>query len=128
MPVYEVQAWPEGSWWIVEVPELGTAGQSASFAGVEKAAREVCAGWLDVPESEVEVRVRVRIPEAEQREWIEATDAEEKARQLQADAARRRRQVVASLRGKSYTLAAASNALGVSAQRLDQLARSGESS
>lgn len=54
---YRVIAHPEDSWWVVEVPELNTAGQAASRAGVEDAARQVVASWLDRDEADVHVQI-----------------------------------------------------------------------
>lgn len=123
MRTFRAIAWPEGKWWVVEIPELETAGQATSFADVAEAGREVVASWLDVETKDVDIEVEVRVP-AEVRElWDEATALEARSRELQEQAARRRREAVSWLRGKSYTLKAASSALGISPQRLSQLQR-----
>lgn len=120
MHTFEAVVWPEGRWWVVEIPELETAGQAASFSGTAQAAREVCSAWLDVDETAVRIELAVRIPQEVRRTWESALELERRSRALQDEAAVRRRQAVAAL-GREYTHEAAAAAFGVSPQRVAQL-------
>lgn len=53
----EVTVKREGNWWVFEIPELGTGGQSHTLAGVDKEAQGIAAMWLDVDPETVTVIV-----------------------------------------------------------------------
>jgi DNA-binding XRE family transcriptional regulator len=119
----------EDGWWTIEIPELtspapagGTiiaTGAATTFRGIEKAAHELAAAWLD--DDAVTVSVDVVIPEDVAQLWKDGTAAEEAAREQQARAATLRRDVVRALRAQGYPAEAVAAALGVSRQRIGQL-------
>lgn len=123
----------EGGWWTVEVPELtavGPAGNTitarggaVTARGIDQAARELVAVWLDVDEADVEVDVRVEVPEDVIRLWQEGAETERQGRETVERAAALRREAVRSLRAQGYTVEAAASALGISRQRVQQLAK-----
>lgn len=122
----------EDGWWTIEIPELtspspagGTiiaTGAATTFRGIEKAAHELAAAWLD--DDSVTVDVDVVIPEDVAQLWKDSTAAEEAAREQQARAATLRRDAVRALRAQGYPAEAAAAALGISRQRIDQLGKS----
>jgi hypothetical protein len=118
-------------WWTVEIPELtspgpaGTitaTGAAPTWRGVRRAATELAAAWLDVDESDVDVTVEVRAPEAVMGLWRQGAEAEVAARAAVEHAAAIRREAVRALRDDGYTVEAAAAALGISHQRVQQLA------
>jgi len=110
----EATAVRDGRWWLVTLPDLGTAGQARSVREIPSVAREVAALWLDVPESDVEVTVRVHVDE-------QAVEAEARRRVQEAAALRRRAVKVA--RDGGYTFDAVGAAFSISHQRVQQLAK-----
>lgn len=121
-----------GGWWTVEIPELTSPGPNGSTItatggaitarGIEKAARELAAAWLDVAEDEVNVSVEVQAPEEVAQLWRAGVAAEDEGRAAVERGAALRREAVRTLRAEGYTVEAAAAALGVSRQRIQQLA------
>jgi hypothetical protein len=121
----------EDGWWTIEIPELTSpspaggkiiaTGAATTFRGIEKAAHELAAAWLD--DDSVTVDVDVVIPEDVAQLWKDSTAAEEAAREQQARAATLRRDAVRALRAQGYPAEAAAAALGISRQRIDQLGK-----
>lgn len=117
--------------WTIEIPELTSStpggaeicatGSASTFRGVDKAARELAAAWLDVDVSEVVVSVAVDAPAAIVQLVNEAAEAEATARAASAHGAKLRREAAKALHEASYTAEAAAAVLGVSQQRVQQL-------
>ncbi|RLP06437.1 XRE family transcriptional regulator [Propionibacterium australiense] len=127
---YEVivhrEVYPEGSWWVFDIPALGAAGQTTRLADVAPESRSIIAMWDEDGPDEADVHVTVRLEgEAEARRIWEQSEAEERAARAALDrAAARRREAVALLRDKQhYSAADAARVLGVSRQRIYQLSR-----
>jgi len=81
---YEVvahrEAYPEGSWWVFDIPALGAAGQTSRLANVAAEARAIIAAWDEDGPDEQDVRVAVRLDgEVEARRIWEQGEAEERA-------------------------------------------------
>lgn len=81
---YEVvahrEAYPEGSWWVFDIPALGAAGQTSRLANVAAEARAIIAAWDEDGPDEQDVRVTVRLDgEVEARRIWEQGEAEERA-------------------------------------------------
>ena len=119
---YDVTASKDGRWWLVQVPELDTVGQARSAAEVEEVAREVIGLWLDVEPDTFDVAVSIEIPGEAREAWEEAKQREAVAREENAAAAMLARQAVASLRADGLTFKDAGVVLGLTAQRVQQLA------
>lgn len=118
----EATAVRDGRWWLVRLPELDTAGQARTVREIRAVATEVAALWLDVPESEVEVSVRVHVDEQAEALWDEASRVEAEARLRVQEAAALRRRAVRVARDDGYTLDAVGAAFSISHQRVQQLA------
>ena len=56
---YTVQVTREGKWWLLEVPELGIAGRAGLLADAEADAADLIAAYLEVPRSEIQIKVCV---------------------------------------------------------------------
>jgi hypothetical protein len=121
-----------GGWWTVTIPELTSPGPDGSTIvaigaavnprGIDRAARELAAVWLDVEETEVDVRVTVELPDDVARLWKEGADVDAAGRAEVERGAVMRREAVRELRQRGYTVEAAAAALGISRQRVQQLA------
>lgn len=129
----EVQAYREGRWWVFEVPELGEpssvsgammmpVGQARSASKVAAEARALVALWLNVAETEVEVAVRFVLPESVTEAQQRARDLEAKGRAELDEAARLRRESVRALLDEDVSQTDAAAILGMSRQRVQQLA------
>lgn len=123
----------EGGWWTIEIPELTSPGPNGTTIsatggavtprGIEQAARELAAVWLDVTEEDVDINVTISIPEAITHLWTEGARAEADGRASIDRGAALRREAVRELRAQGYTVEAAARALGISRQRVQQLAK-----
>jgi predicted RNase H-like HicB family nuclease len=121
---YRADARKDGRWWFVHVPELDTAGQARSASEVEDVAREVIGLWLNTEPDTFDVEVSIEIPGDAGSAWEEAKRREAVAREENAAAASLARRAVASLRAQGLTYRDAGLVLGLSAQRVQQLAAS----
>ena len=132
--VYQVRAFREpddDQWWTVEVPELTSPGPdgativatggAVTARGIERAARELVAAWLDVATDDVRVHVTVEAPEDVVQLWEQGAAAETEGRAAIERGAALRREAVHTLRARGFTVEAAAAALGVSRQRVQQL-------
>ncbi|WP_291053945.1 hypothetical protein [Herbiconiux sp.] len=113
----------DGRWWYIEFPELGTSGQARTIKEIDEIALEVAALWLDVDESTLDVAVELDLPERAARLWNEANEADARAREDAKAAAALRRSAVAALQDEHISKADAARLLGLSPQRISQLAR-----
>ncbi|MDR1151260.1 MAG: hypothetical protein LBK72_02070 [Bifidobacteriaceae bacterium] len=121
---FDVVVRRDGRWWVFEIPELGTGGQARDLAEVEYEARGVAAMWLDVPPQTVGVIVSVEGQDEALAAWAAAQRAEVEGRRAQAAAAAQRHGVVAALRAAGYSALDTARLLGISKQRVYQIAPS----
>ena len=112
----------EGEWWEIDLPDIGTRSSARKLGDVQHMAEEAAAVWLDVEPDTLDVHVSVRMPEDVAKEWERARQKAESARAQEADAAALSRHVVHTLRANGYTYSEAAQMLGVSSQRVHQLA------
>jgi transcriptional regulator with GAF, ATPase, and Fis domain len=113
----------DGRWWYIEFPELGTSGQARTIKEIDEIALEVAALWLDVDESTLNVTVALDLPERAAQLWNQANEADARAREDAKAAAALRRSAVAALQEEHISKADAARLLGLSPQRISQLAR-----
>lgn len=119
---YEATARRDGRWWLVEVPELDTVGQARNTAEIEDVAREVIGLFLDVEPDTFDVNVSIEIPENARAAWEESKKREAAARTESEAAAALARRAIATLREDGLTFRDAGAVLGLSPQRVQQLA------
>jgi hypothetical protein len=133
MVTYEARTWVDSDGvWTIEVPSLGSpapdgtlvpaTGAATSWRGVEGSARDLIAAWIDADPSEVRVEVHVVVPDVVIELWHESREVEEQAREEMERAAKIRRRAARLARDAGYPAGATANALGVSQQRVAQLA------
>ncbi|HEY0260395.1 MAG TPA: XRE family transcriptional regulator [Lacisediminihabitans sp.] len=135
--VVEAHAYRDGGkWWTIEIPELMSdgpegrgmhaVGGAVSVKDLQEAATDLAAVWLDADQNTLDVRVTLDTPEAVRRLWNEGATAEAEARDAVQRAALLRRRAVQTLRAEGYTLDVSARLLGISRQRVQQLAQSAE--
>lgn len=122
---------PDGTW-TVEIPELTSStpsgaeivatGSATTFRGIRRAASDLASAWLDVDPAEISLEISVDAPD-EIVQLVRASDqAEEEGNAARARGAALRREAAHALREKGYPLEAAAAVIGVSYQRVQQLA------
>lgn len=129
-----VKAYREGTWWTFEIPELGApassgsgafmmpVGQCRSAAKVADEARRLAALWMDASPEEFEVTVDFALPEEITTAQRIAEQCEARGRAELAEAAKLRRQAVRALLADNVSQVDAAAVLGLSRQRVQQLA------
>ncbi|MDN4595847.1 antitoxin HicB [Leifsonia virtsii] len=120
---YHATARRDGRWWLVTVKDPDTVGQARTLSEVEDVAREVIGLWFDIDQDTFDVDVAVEIPESARAAWDEAVTLEDRARRDEATAAALRRSAVQALRAEGLTMKDTGRILGLSPQRVHQLAQ-----
>jgi len=125
---YTATAERSGKWWAVEVPDVpGAFTQGRNLKEAAEMAREAVALLLDVSEDEIEIDLQPKLPETTttaledfQARRVAREEAEEAERSAQETAAR------ALLTEAGLSVRDAGVVLGISYQRVAQLAPAGE--
>lgn len=113
----------EGRWWLVRVPVLDAVTQARSIKEISVMATDLVAALLDVDDAEVTVNVTFELPETVARSWAEAEKLRAQADAVEERAAALRRAAVrALLTDEHMSQAEAGALLGLSKQRIQQLA------
>jgi len=118
--------------WTIEIPELtsttprGTTivatGSALNYRGIPKAASDLASVWLDVEPGDVDVDIAIDAPDNIVELITQSRAAAAKAAEAEETADRLRREAARELRAKGYSLEAAGAILGVTYQRVQQLA------
>ncbi|TQJ16716.1 hypothetical protein [Kribbella jejuensis] len=128
MKTYEVTVRREGRWWLVAVPAIDGLTQARRLDEVERVAREYIAVSTDVPLSTV--AVEVSSIEAGGRDLLAAKglvdDLRRRAKDLELMMAELTRELASSLAHAGVPVRDASTILGVSHQRVSQLAQASD--
>lgn len=114
----------DGRWWLIEIPELDTAGQARRYSEIPDVATEVAALYLNVPETDVDVHVTVKASKQARTLWEESERLEAESRAAQQRAAQLRREAVRQALDDDYTYAGTAAAFGISRSRVQQLEKS----
>jgi predicted RNase H-like HicB family nuclease len=124
--VYTAVAERSGGWWAVTVPDVPgvftQARRLTGATGAEAMARAAIAMMLGVPASTVEVRVEPRLGDDLDRQAAEARSARQAAEEAAAEAARKMLDLVRQLTARGLTVRDAGMIVGMSPQRVSQLA------
>ncbi len=133
MTSYSVEAWRDGKWWTFEIVThtassptghpIVAMGQARRAADVATEARHLAALWTDANEEDIAVHVVWRIGDEVQAAVQRAEERDAAGRAALSEAAALRRQVVHTMRAAGITAADTATVLGVSPQRVSQLAR-----
>lgn len=120
---YEVKAIRSGDWWAIDVPGLlGAHTQARRLDQVEHMARELIGLLLDVPEDSFDMRIQPELDDEWARLLRETRDARTEADAASERAQRLVRTAIATLQGAGLTTREVGQLLGVTHQRVQQLA------
>lgn len=121
MKTYNATATREGRWWVVEVPDIGTT-QGRTTREAERMAADLVSVMLDMPVETVSVKVDFRLGGELADEVRNAKQAQSDAEKAQQQAAERSRKAVRRVLAAGLSKQDAARVLGISAQRVSQLA------
>lgn len=124
---YTMELTREGKWWHVYVPELDRVTQGRTLADADEMARDlICIVAEDrgihLDPDSIELRRTVRLPDGVVSHLRHADELREQARQTQQAALDEQSAAVRELRKSGVSLRDAGTALGLSHQRVSQLA------
>ncbi len=123
MITYRVVAERDGKWWGLEVPEIpGTFSQARRLDQVEETIRDAISLMLEVAKDSFDLEIDVQLPQDELAQLRAFKTAQEKAVKAQAESSERARLLVAQLEADGLTMRDIGQVLGVSHQRVSQLA------
>lgn len=118
--------------WTIEIPELTSTtpsgativatGSALTYRGIAKAASDLASVWLDVEPADVDIDIVIEAPDNIVELITQSKTAAAEAEAAAARTDRLRREAVRELRAKGYSLEAAGALLGVTYQRVQQLA------
>jgi predicted RNase H-like HicB family nuclease len=124
MKTFEAVVRRSGGWWAIEVPQLpGVFTQARRIDGAAAMARQAIALFLNVPATDIEVRVQPELP-MELRESVDAARTQrDRADRAQREASSTLRASARQLAGEGLTTRDIGVLLGVTHQRIAQLLR-----
>lgn len=123
---YHARATREGRWWIITIPELEAVTQARNVREIDEMARGAIAALTNVDEDQVSVSVTIGLPDLAASAWKEAEALQAEADAASKRAAELRRTAVKNLLTEArLTQAEAGRLLGLSYQRIQQLAKAG---
>ena len=121
---YDVNVYREGRWWMIEVPAIDALTQARRVSDIKDQAVSLIAISLDVPASQVEIKVvSMRIDDVDALALVEHVKAaRDAAEHAEAQAREETREAVRTLTEHDATMRDVGELLGVSHQRVAQLA------
>lgn len=124
---YDINVTREGRWWMVEVPALDLLTQARRISEIEQMAREIIAVTRDVRLSEVEVDMKSFIVDGVDMLAVisEVRAKRDAAEHAEKEASEAMRGAVQALQSASTPVRDIGEILGVSHQRVSQLANTG---
>lgn len=120
---FQANAYLDGKWWMVEIPELGGLTQARKLKEVALMAREWISATLDLPIDSVEIALTIeRVNELDILERVAKINAEKaKAAELEKQALRDATILAKDLAAADLTVREIGALLGISHQRAHQL-------
>jgi hypothetical protein len=121
---YDITVTREGRWWMVEVPALDLLTQARRVSEIETMAREIIAVTLDVKMSEVEVHIAAFVVDGVDMLAVinDVRSKRDAAERAEREAGEAMREAVQVLTSHSAPVRDVGELLGVSHQRVSQLA------
>jgi DNA-directed RNA polymerase specialized sigma24 family protein len=121
MRSYDATATREGRWWVVDVSGIGVT-QGRTTREAERMAVDLVAVMLDVPAEQVAVEIDFRLGGELAAEVRDVKQAQREAEEAQRQAADKSRTAVRHVLAAGLSKQDAARVLGISAQRVSQLA------
>lgn len=124
---YTMELTRSGKWWHVYVPELDRVTQGRTLAEADEMARDLIVlveedRGVPLDPDSIELHQRVQLPDGVVSHLRQADELREQARQTQQAALNEQSAAVQELRKSGVSLRDAGTALGLSHQRVSQLA------
>ena len=121
---YDVNVYRDGRWWMIEVPSIDALTQARRVSEIKDQAVSLIATYLDVPLSQVEIKVvSMKIDDVDALALVEHVKAaREAAAKAEAQAREQTREAVRMLTEHDAPMRDVGELLGVSHQRVAQLA------
>lgn len=120
---YDVRAHREDKWWTITVPALGAVTQARRVGEIHEMAVDLIHALTEADPAGIAIDLHVELPDDVADAWTEAKALQERAEADQARAAELRRRAVRALRDRGLTQTETGEVLGVSYQRVQQLAK-----
>jgi hypothetical protein len=120
---YQVEVSRDGKFWFVQIPELSRATQALRYKDVSVMANELIEIMTGLARDEYEVQLTVHLPDAVNDHLARAEVLREEATKNNAAAAAESRAAVRELLAQGISQREAGELLGLSFQRVNQLAR-----
>lgn len=121
MKKHEATATREGRFWVIDVPGVGVT-QGRTVAEAREMTRDLIAVMTDVPVKDVDVDIAFKVGDISPSDVQGARRAVVEAAKAQEHAAQVSRQMVAKLRSAGVSGRDVAGILGISPQRVSQLA------
>ena len=120
---FHANAYLEGKWWMVEVPELSALTQARKLTEVTQMTRELIAVQLDIPIDSFELEMTIeRVNDLEIADRVAKIQAEKaRAQELERQATAEAQELARELAEAKLTVREIGVILGVSHQRAHQL-------
>ena len=118
---FVVEATRSRRWWVLECSEAPSVSQCRTLAEAAEEMRPLIADRAGLDERDVEIDVRVVVPDLIQGALSEVAQLREESRRANAAAAAKSRELVAELRADGLTMEDIGRILGVSKGRVSQL-------
>jgi hypothetical protein len=117
---YEARVVREGSWWVADVVGVG-ATQGRNLDEVRRMVVDLVASMEDVPAESFSVKLDIEVPGVTEKVSL-ARQLVDQAARVQQEAAANSRLVVGELRQRGLSVGDVAKVLGVSPQRVSQIA------
>ena len=121
---YHAEVTRDGKFWLIRVHEIDRSTQALRYKDVEAMASDLIEIMEDLRSDEYDLHLQVRLPSSVKDHQARAEVLREEARRKQADAAAENRAAVQELLAMGLSQREAGDLLGVSFQRVSQLAKS----
>ena len=121
---YHAEVTRDGKFWLVRVREIGRSTQALRYKDVTVMASELIEIMEDLRGDEYDLHLEVHLPSSVKDHQARAEGLREEAQRKQAEAAAENRAAVQELLALGVSQREAGDLLGVSFQRISQLAKS----
>ncbi len=121
---YHAEVTRDGKFWLIRVPEIGRSTQALRYKDVATMASELIEVMEKIGSDEYELHLEVHLPDSVTDHQARAEVLREEAQRKQAEAAAEHRAAVHELLALGVSQREAGEVLGMSFQRVSQLARS----
>ncbi|ALG14154.1 hypothetical protein AOZ06_51320 [Kibdelosporangium phytohabitans] len=124
LKTFHAEVTRDGKFWLIRIPELDRATQALRYKDVPAMANDLVEIMTGLTVDDYDLRVKVHLPTEVQDHLARAEVLRDEARLKTSEAARESRAAVRELLAKGLSQREASELLGMSFQRVNQLANS----